>query len=88
MFCFTTTLAGQQKLFNEDEIERVPFGSRTIPLRLDSTNVVAFAERIRSVAQAANLDGKPLSDYIALVKRHNNNLRECLQAIDAGVMQD
>lgn len=87
-WAFTTTIAGQQKLFSEDEIETVPFGSRTIPIRLESNNVIAFAERIRKVAQAANLDGKPLGDYIALVKKHNLNLRECLQAVDAGAMQD
>lgn len=82
-WCFTTTLDGQQKLFSEDEIERVPFGSRTVPVRL-RTNIVAFAERVRTVAQANNLDGRPLADYIDLLKKHNGNMREAFQIVDSG----
>jgi energy-coupling factor transporter ATP-binding protein EcfA2 len=85
---FTTTLDGELKLFDEDEIERVPFGSRTIPLRLkyDEGVTLEFALRCQKIAKAEGLDGKDLTDYVALVRKHNWNMRECLNAIDAGEM--
>lgn len=88
VWCFTTTSAGERRLFDADEIERVPFGSRTIPIRLKSGDAVTldFAIRAQNAAQAEGLDGKPLSEYVALVRRHNHNMREVFQAIDAGEM--
>lgn len=88
VWCLTTTTLGERKLFDADEIERVPFGSRTIPIRLKSDEAVAlsFALRARDVAQAEGLDGRDLSEYVALVRKHNHNLREVFQAIDAGLM--
>jgi hypothetical protein len=84
----TTTTLGERKLFDDDEIERIPFGSRTIPIRLKSDEAVtlSFAIRARHVAQAEGLDGRDLTEYIALVRKHNHNLREVFQAIDAGLM--
>lgn len=87
-WAFTTTLDGEKKLFDEDEIESVPFGSRTIPIRLkyDESVTLAFALRAREIAQAEHLDGQPLDKYVACVRKHHHNLREVLNAIDAGEM--
>ena len=86
---FSTTVAGQKKLFDDDEIERVPFSSRTkaFPLESDEKVVLSFALRARKIAQAESMDGRPLEDYVSLVRRHNCSMREVLQAIEMGEMQ-
>lgn len=81
VFCLTTTLDGQKRMF-EDSIEDSPFSSRTIPIRLEA-DVVAFAERVRTVAKTIDCD-PTLSECIALVKRCKMNLRMAIQAVDAG----
>jgi len=88
VWVFTTTTAGERKLFDADEIERVPFGSRTIPVRLKANEQVTldFAIRAKRIAEQEKLDGRPLEDYVALVRKHNHNMREVLQAVDAGEM--
>jgi len=45
-----------------------------------------YAERLRQIAQAENLDGQPESAYLALVRRCKNNMRAALQAIESGEM--
>ena len=87
-WCFTTTLDGHKRLFDAEEIETVPFGSRTIQLSLksDENVTLSFAIRARNAAQAEGMDGRPLDEYVKLVRKHNHNLREVFQAIDAGVM--
>lgn len=88
VWVFTTTLDGEKKLFDHEEIERVPFGSRTIPIRLASDDDVAlaFAMRAREVAKKHGMDGRPLMEYIQLVKNNNYNLRQVFQSIEAGSM--
>ena len=83
----TTTFQGERKLF-DDAFDACPFMSRAIELTLEhGENVVlAFAVRARQIAQAEQLDGKSLEDYVRLVRDCGCNLRKVLQRIEAGEM--
>ena len=76
-WCFTTT---EKLLFG------VPFGSRVdaFTMSQDEQVTLAFALRLREIAQTENLDGQPLEAYVALVRRHHWNMRECLRVIGRG----
>ena len=94
---FTTTNDGQAKLF-DDEIETSPFSSRVQAIALARRGLAEctsaqgrkqpgpFALRAQQIAQAENMDGRPIADYVALVKRCRNNLRMAIQEIEAGAM--
>ena len=81
---FTTTLAGQQRMFDCEDTN--PLLSRCITVTLNSDVALPFAKRAKEIAQAENLDGRPLTDYIRLVNEHRGNMRGVLQAIEAGGM--
>lgn len=83
-WCFTTTLDGEKKLFT-DEIETIPFSSRTIQIRLGDPDVIPTAQHLQRVAQSHNLDGQPLAEYVKLLRSNHGNIRQCLQDIDAGI---
>ena len=86
VFIFTTTKAGQDKLF-DDQMDAHPLLSRCTVLPLSSQGLArVFAERARDIATRENLNGKPIESYIRLVKDHRNNFRSVLQAIDNGDM--
>lgn len=95
---FTTTNRGQQSLF-ADKFDACPFLSRATILEFDSAFLpdakssaspieLAYAEHIRGIAQAENCDGKPIGDYVKLVRKHKHNLRSCLMAVESGAMLD
>jgi replication-associated recombination protein RarA len=82
---FTTTNDGND-LF-EENMDSGPFASRCIALRLASRNLCEpFAARAKEVAQFENLDGKPIEEYVKLMKQCRNNLRQAYREIEAGAM--
>lgn len=84
---FTTTIDGQESLF-EDCDDANPLLSRCIRLDLSRRGVAEpFAARAKEIAEREGLDGRPMAQYLELVRQHRNNLRSVLQAIEAGEMQ-
>jgi hypothetical protein len=82
---FTTTKQGQD-LF-DDQPDSSPFGSRCYKIGLSEKGLAPlFARRLREIAQAEGLDGKPESAYLNLVNETRANMRECLLEIEAGRM--
>ena len=80
----TTTNKGQKHLF-DTKFDAVPFLSRAIKIELDGRgSEIDFAVHARSVAQAEGLDGKPLEEYVRLVRDSSWNLRSVLNAIESG----
>jgi replication-associated recombination protein RarA len=86
VWLFTTTRAGEASLF-EDYDDASPLLSRCTVLPLAPFgNRQAFAEHAKRIAAAEGLDGKPLTSYETLLKKHSCNLRAALSEIEAGVM--
>lgn len=81
---FTTTRKVDEGLFGTDD---GPFASRCHKLRLTNQGLAqAFAERARSIAEREGLNGRPIGDYVKLVRDCKNNLRRVLQRIEEGEM--
>jgi replication-associated recombination protein RarA len=84
---FTTTNAGND-LF-EDHIDAAPFSSRCVNVKLTNQGLCqCFAQRAYDIANAENLNGKPIAAYQVLAKQYKNNLRAMLSAIETGAMQN
>lgn len=85
---FTTTTEGQAQLF-EDNTDTAPLMSRCVQLQLKTNGPelsMAFAKHVRAIAQQEQMDGKPITEYLALLARHKNNLRACFNSIESGEM--
>jgi replication-associated recombination protein RarA len=84
VWVFTTTKDGQEALFG-DAIDASPLLSRCFPIALTNQGLAkAFAERVRTCAQAEGLDGLPVEHYIRLAQKCKNNARAMFQAVEAG----
>ncbi len=82
---FTTTTAGQQKLFTG--IEAHPLLSRCVKFELDPIpHLGEFAVRCKQIAEIEELGGATLDEFIQLVGECKGNLRDCLSRIEAGEM--
>ena len=86
VFIFTTTAEGQLHLF-EENVDAGPLLSRCITLETDNKMLTnPFARRAKQIARKEHLDGRPLKDYIDLVKRCGGNMRMIIQEIECGAM--
>ena len=86
VFVFTTTKQGESKLF-DDQIDANPLLSRCIKIELTNQGLAkAFGEHCRQIANAENLNGKPVESYIKLAQKCKNNCRMMLQEIESGYM--
>lgn len=84
---FTTTNAGQEQLF-DDGVDSDALMSRCTPIQLSRRGLAGpFAERVRRIATAEGLNGKPIEAYVKLARECNNNLRAMIQAVDNGKMR-
>lgn len=83
---FTTTLAGQNMLFEECD-DSSPLISRCAVIPLAQRDLAKpFAKRAREIAEKEGLDGRPIEAYVRLVQRHKQNLRAVLQEVESGGM--
>lgn len=83
---FTTTNQGEQR-FLDDSFDAVPFMSRCCKIAVGVPPELDLAIWAQKIAVAEGLDGKEITEYLALVRRCKGNMREILQAIDGGEMQ-
>ena len=72
-----------------DQIDAHPLLSRCIVLPLARRDICEpLARRAQEIAIAEGLDGKPIAEYIKLLRLHKNNLRAAIQDIETGAMMD
>ena len=84
---FTTTRDGQAKLF-EDDIDAGPLLSRCIKVPLTNQGLAkAMAPKLRAGAEAVGLNGKTEAEYVKLMQRCHNNVREAWSEIQSGAMK-
>ena len=84
---FTTTRSVDADLFGDHDSG--PFASRCFQIRLTNQGLAQpFAERAKRIAESEGMDGRPIADYVRLVKDCKNNMRMVLQRIESGEMLD
>lgn len=90
-FVFTTTKAGEARLFEDDESgDASPLLSRCveITLKYDGTTERAFATRAKEIAMKEGIDGLPTSVYERAFSASAGNFRRVLQRIESGAFRD
>ncbi len=66
-----------------------PFMGRVKPLALKKSGLKEpFAARLRQIAKAEGLDGKPLAHYLRAVETNRCDLRTCIQSLEMGTLPD
>jgi replication-associated recombination protein RarA len=90
VWVFTTTKAGEAKLFDDDQTgDAAPLLSRCVEVTLasDAAARQAFARRAQQVAQREGIDGLPWSVYANALDASKGNLRRVLQRIESGAFK-
>lgn len=93
VWCFTTTNAGEEKLF-EDCDDASPLLSRCTVLELARRDLAKpFAERALSIAETEGLCSVVeravlLAKLVRLCQTHRNNMRAVLQDVESGALLD
>lgn len=90
VWIFTTTKAGEAKLFDDDLTgDAAPLLSRCIEVSLvyDDATRRAFAERAQAVAKAEGIDGLPIAVYADAVSASGGNMRRVLGRIESGAVK-
>jgi replication-associated recombination protein RarA len=78
--CFTTTEGRNKEMFGAFD---GPLKSRCIPLSLTSQGLAeAFAQEAQRIAELEGLGGAEPKEYLALVRKHKNNMRAVLSEIE------
>lgn len=78
--CFTTTEGRKTELFGAFD---GPLKSRTIPVNLSNQGLSeSFAQHAQRIAESEALGGATPKEYLALVRKHKNNMRAVLSDIE------
>ncbi len=85
VWVFTTTATAKSDLFGEKS-DSHPFLSRCVEIELLTTGTTEYAKRLKAIAEAENLDGRPVSDYERLLRSCKGNMRQALNKIESGLM--
>jgi DNA polymerase-3 subunit gamma/tau len=86
IFIFTTRPRDHEKFIAKRANARLLL-SRCIVLKLARRNLGnAFAARVKEIAEAEHLGGKPLASYLELARQERNNMRAMLQHVESGKM--
>lgn len=84
-YVFTTTKAGQAKLF-DDLDDAGPLLSRCVNLALEERGLnQVFADRLGEIARAEGLGDPTPAQCLKLVNEHRGNFRRCLSDLDGGI---
>jgi replication-associated recombination protein RarA len=85
VWIITTTSENLESFDDCDDAQ--PLLSRCVQLTLARQGLAKpFAERVRQIAQAEGLDGRPIADYVKLLQKHRNNFRAAIVDVESGCM--